>query len=75
MPPLPETFWTAIDKGVCDIDTNGKLRKLNISEKRQLLAILREHEDCPVKWKNKESPCSLPSRECSRQTFNTLHWY
>ena len=48
----PETFWAEIEKGVCDIA--GELRKLNISEKRQLLAILREHEDYPVKWKNKD---------------------
>jgi hypothetical protein len=50
--PWPETFWAAIKKGVCDIDTNGKLRKLNAGEKRQLLAILREHDDCPDGWKN-----------------------
>jgi hypothetical protein len=53
--PLPETFWAAIEKGVCDIDTNGKLRKLNISEKRQLLAILRKHEDCPDGWKDRKN--------------------
>ena len=51
--PLPETFWAAIKKGVCDIA--GKLFTLNISEKRQLLAILRERDDCPVKWKNIDS--------------------
>jgi len=51
LPPFPETFWAAIEKGVRDIA--GKLRKLNAPEKRQLLAILREHEDYPVKWKNK----------------------
>jgi len=50
MGSLSKLFWAAIEKGVCDIDTNGKLRKLNADEKRQLLAILREHEDCPVKW-------------------------
>jgi len=48
---LPKLFWSAIDKGVCDIA--GKLRKLNAPERRQLLAILREHEDCPEGWKNK----------------------
>jgi hypothetical protein len=37
-------------KGVRDIA--GKLRKLNAPEKRQLLAILRERDDCPVGWKN-----------------------
>ena len=72
MPPLPETFWTAIDKGVCDIDTNGKLRKLNISEKRQLLSILREHEDCPVKWKNKERQKQKNILECLRQKIERL---
>ena len=49
--PLPETFWAAIEKGVCDI-ADGELRKLNVPEKRQLLSILRKHEDCPVGWKN-----------------------
>jgi len=50
MAPWPETFWAAIDKGVCDIA--GKLRKLNADEKRQLLAFLRKRGDCPDKWKN-----------------------
>jgi hypothetical protein len=53
MPSLPETFWAEIEKGVCDIA--GKLRKLNADEKRQLLAILREHEDCPDGWKIMDS--------------------
>jgi len=53
MGSLSKLFWAAIEKGVCDIDTNGKLRKLNAGEKRQLLAILREHDDCPDGWKNK----------------------
>ena len=48
---LPEKFRAAIENGVRGI--KGKLDKLNISEKRQLLAILREHEDCPDGWKNK----------------------
>jgi len=52
---LPKTFRAAIEKGVCDIDTNGKLRKLNADEKRQLLAILRERDDCPDGWKNKKN--------------------
>ena len=50
MGSLSKLFRAAIDKGVCDIA--GKLRRLNADEKRQLLAILREHDDCPVKWKN-----------------------
>jgi hypothetical protein len=50
MPPYPETFWAAIGKGVRDI--KGKLCPLNAPEKRQLLAILRERDDCPEGWKN-----------------------
>jgi len=53
MPPLPEKFRAAIEKGVCNI--KGKLCKLNADEKRQLLAILREHDDCPDGWKNTDS--------------------
>jgi len=47
-----ETFRAAIEKGVCDI-ADGELRKLNAGEKRQLLADLRERDDCPDGWKNK----------------------
>ena len=47
----PETFRAAIEKGVRDI-ADGKLRKLDKSEKQQLLAILRKRDDCPVGWKN-----------------------
>jgi len=50
MPHLPEKFRAAIEKGVCNI--KGKLCKLNPDEKRQLLAILRERDDCPEGWKN-----------------------
>jgi len=50
MGSLSKLFWAAIEKGVCDIA--GKLRKLNADEKRQLLAILWKHEDCPDEWKN-----------------------
>jgi len=50
MPHLPEKFRAAIEKGVRGI--KGKLDKLNADEKRQLLADLREHEDCPEGWKN-----------------------
>jgi len=52
MPPWPEKFRAAIEEGVRDI-ADGELRNLNLSEKRQLLAILRERDDCPPKWKNK----------------------
>ena len=51
--PLPEKFRAEIEKGVRDIA--GELRKLNPSERRRLLAILREHEDCPDGWKNKKN--------------------
>ena len=50
---LSKLFRAAIEKGVRDIA--GELRKLNPSEKRQLLAILREHDDCPDGWKNTDS--------------------
>ena len=51
MPHWPEKFRAAFKKGVHDI-TGGELRKLNAGEKRQLLADLREHDDCPDGWKN-----------------------
>ena len=62
--PLPETFRAAIEKGVRDI--KGKLDKLNADEKRQLLADLREHEDCPEGWKN-----MTPKKQ--RSILNILH--
>jgi len=49
--PLSKLFRAAIEEGVRDI--KGKLCPLNPDERRQLLADLREHEDCPPKWKNK----------------------
>ena len=51
MPHLPEKFRAAIEKGVHNI-LQGELRTLNLSEKRQLLADLRERGDCPEGWKN-----------------------
>jgi hypothetical protein len=51
--PLPEKFRAAIEKGVRDI--KGKLDKLNLDEKRQLLADLRKRGDCPDGWKNKKN--------------------
>ena len=51
--PWSDTFRAAFKKGVRDIA--GELRKLNPSEKRQLLAILRELDDCPEGWKNTDS--------------------
>ena len=53
MPPLPEKFRAAIEKGVRNIA--GELRKLNPDERRQLLAILRKCGDCPDGWKNKKN--------------------
>jgi hypothetical protein len=52
--PLPETFRAAIEKGVHDI-ADGELRPLNLPEKRQLLAILRERGDCPEGWKDRKN--------------------
>jgi hypothetical protein len=49
-----ETFRAAFKKGVHDI-LQGELRNLNISERRQLLADLRERDDCPDRWKNTDS--------------------
>jgi len=54
MPHLPEKFRAAIEKGVHNI-LQGELRTLNLSEKRQLLADLREHDDCPDGWKNRKN--------------------
>ena len=51
MPVLSKLFRAAIEKGVRGIA--GELRKLNPDEKRQLLADLRELDDCPDGWKNK----------------------
>ena len=69
--PLPETFRAAIEKGVRDI--KGKLDKLNADEKRQLLADLREREDCPEGWKNidpkETTKHTQMSAQCNRETF------
>ena len=54
MPPWPEKFRAAFKKGVHEI-LQGELRNLNPDEKRQLLADLREHDDCPDGWKNMDS--------------------
>ena len=50
---LPEKFRAAIEEGVRGI--KGKLDKLDADEKRQLLADLRELDDCPKGWKNTDS--------------------
>ena len=54
MPHLPEKFRATIEEGVRDI-ADGELHKLNPDEKRQLLAILRERDDCPDGWKIMDS--------------------
>ena len=53
MPVLSKLFRAAIENGVRGI--KGKLDKLDADEKRQLLADLREHDDCPDGWKNTDS--------------------
>ena len=53
MPPLPEKFRAAIEKGVRNIA--GELRTLKLPEKRQLLADLQKRGDCPAGWKNTDS--------------------
>jgi hypothetical protein len=68
---LPEKFRAAIEKGVRDI-LQGELRKLNISEKRQLLADLRERGDCPPKWKNIDPKKQQSIPECLNQAIYRL---
>ena len=70
MPPLPEKFRAAIEKGVRDIA--GELRKLNISEKRQLLATLREHDDCPEGWKNIDPKKQKGILDCLHKAIDRL---
>jgi len=59
--PWSKTFRAAFKKNVHDI-LQGELRNLNPDEKHQLLADLRELDDCPKGWKNTDSkniPTSL----------------
>jgi hypothetical protein len=67
---LSKLFRAAIEKGVRDIA--GELRKLNISEKRQLLATLRERGDCPPKWKNIDPKKQQSIMQCLNQAIYRL---
>jgi len=69
MGSLSKLFWAAIEKGVHDI-AGGE--KLNISERRQLLAILREHDDCPDGWKNKAPEKQRIILQCLYQSIERL---
>ena len=68
--PWPEKFRAAIEKGVRDI--KGKLCPLNADEKRQLLADLREHEDCPEEWKNTDSKKQTNILKCLHTAITRL---
>ena len=68
--PLPEKFRAAIEKGVRNI--KGKLCPLNADEKRQLLADLREHEDCPEGWKNMTPKKEQGILRCLHQAIEKL---
>jgi len=70
MPPWPEKFRAAFEKGVRDI--KGKLCPLNISEKRQLLAILRKLDDCPDGWKNTDPKKQYSILQCLYQAIGKL---
>ena len=70
MPPLPEKFRAAIEKGVRGI--KGKLDKLDADEKRQLLADLRKLDDCPDGWKNKAPEKQRSIVESLRQAIARL---
>ena len=65
MPVLSKLFRAAIENGVRGI--KGKLDKLDADEKRQLLADLREHDDCPDGWKNTDSKKHTPM-VCTKQS-------
>ena len=70
LPPWSGKFRAAIEKGVRDI--KGKLCKLNADEKRQLLADLREHEDCPEEWKNTDSKKQTNILKCLHTAITRL---
>ena len=57
-------------KGVCAI-ADGKLRKLNVHEKRQLLADLRKRGDCRMeKHRPRETTKHTRlSAHCNQETF------
>jgi hypothetical protein len=70
MPVLSKLFRAEIEKGVRDIA--GELRKLNISEKRQLLADLRKLDDCPDGWKNIDPKKQQSIMQCLNQAIYRL---
>jgi hypothetical protein len=70
MPHLPEKFRAAIEKGVCNI--KGKLCKLNPDEKRQLLADLRERDDCPEGWKNRTNMTPKKQKSILDSLYNAI---
>jgi len=71
MPPWPEKFRAAIEEGVRDI-ADGELRNLNPDEKHQLLADLREHDDCPEGWKNMDSKKQKNIPRCMHRAIDRL---
>jgi len=71
MPPLPEKFRAAFKKNVHNI-LQGELRNLKADEKRQLLAILREHDDCPDGWKNTDPKKQRSILQCLYQAIDRL---
>ena len=71
MGSLSKLFWAAIEKGVRDI-ADGELRKLNPDEKRQLLAILRERDDCPDGWKNRENMAPKKQKSILDSLYNAI---
>ena len=70
MPPLPEKFRAAIEKRARDI--NGELHMPNAGERRQLLADLRELDDCPDGWKNRATNKQKSIRNSLHQAIKRL---
>jgi hypothetical protein len=71
MPHWSEKFRAAFKKNVHDI-LQGELRNLKADEKRQLLAILREHDDCPDGWKKKDPNKQKGILQCLYQAIARL---
>ena len=67
---LPEKFRAAIEKRVRDI--NGELHMPNAGERRQLLADLRELDDCPDGWKNRATNKQKSIRNSLHQAIKRL---
>jgi hypothetical protein len=72
MPHWSEKFRAAFKKNVHDI-LQGELRNLKADEKRQLLAILREHDDCPNGWKNKKNMAPKKQRRILNNLRNAIY--